>query len=121
MKVPIRMDYLERMPWVFVLICTTLVFLASIPAVGADAPLRLFRGPHLFIDDYLIEETKGLMRTTHQPKKLPKPILAKAESWHQQPLFFLKVMPDPSGDLFRMWYNVKNPGGHPSVCFATVG
>ena len=84
----------------------------------APPPPKLSAGPHLFIDEYLIAETKNLVRVVHQPEKLPQPILAKAESWHQQPLFFLKVMRDAGGNLFRMWYNVKNPGKHPPVCFA---
>ena len=79
---------------------------------------EMLAGPHLFIDEYLIAETENLVRVVHQPEKLPRPVLAKAESWHQQPLFFLKVMRDPGGNLFRMWYNVKNPGRHPGVCFA---
>jgi len=76
-----------------------------------------FPGPGLFIDDYLIEESEGLVRGTHQPEKLPEPILGKAEPWHQQPLFFQKVVRDPSTGHFRMWYNIKNPGGEPAVCF----
>jgi len=118
MNQPMRVSDIEGMPGLVALVCSTLVLTAYVPAVEADTPLRLSRGPHLFIDDYLIEESKGLVRTTHQPKKLPQPILGKAEPWHQQPLFFLKVMPEPGGNLFRMWYNVKNPGRHPNVCFA---
>jgi len=84
----------------------------------APLPPALSAGPHLFIDDYLVAEIQHLVRTTHQPEKLPAPVLAKAEPWHQQPLFFLKVMRDPADNRFRMWYNVKNPGRHPGVCFA---
>ncbi|HLA84953.1 MAG TPA: hypothetical protein VJL29_09175 [Thermoguttaceae bacterium] len=80
-------------------------------------PIPLDVGPHLFVDDYLIEQSIHLARTTHQPEKLPRPILSKAEPWHQQPLYFQKVLHDPRTSKFRMWYNVKNPGVKPSVCF----
>jgi len=85
--------------------------------IGAE-PIQLSPGPQLFVDDYLVEQGRGLVRTTHQPEKLPEPILAKAESWHLQPLFFQKVIRDPHSGLFRMWYNIKNPGGGPYVCYA---
>ncbi len=111
-------DRVHRTSCLIVLLCSALVLSAYASSARADTPLQLSRGPHLFIDDYLIDQSTGLVRTTHRPEKLPQPILAKAESWHQQPLFFLKVMRDPRGDLFRMWYNVKNPGAHPPVCFA---
>jgi hypothetical protein len=103
-------------------------FIAAVPTLApaggaktqeaAGEPIRLSIGPQLFIDDYLIEESEHLRRTTHQPVKLPQPILAKAQSWHLQPLFFQKVIYRPKTGLFEMWYNVKNPGGAPHVCFA---
>ena len=85
---------------------------------AAGEPIRLSIGPQLFIDDYLIEASEHLRRTTHRPVKLPRPILAKAESWHLGPLFFQKVIRRPEIGLFEMWYNVQNRGGSPSVCFA---
>ena len=99
-------------------VCGVVALIAPNDTTLADAePLRLSPGPHLFIDDYLIE-TCDLTRVTHAPEKLPSPILAKSESWHLQPLFFLKVIEDRQGRLLRMWYNVKNPGRTPHVCFA---
>ena len=104
------------------------VFIAAHPTLApagctinqeaADEPIRLSIGPQLFIDDYLIVESEHLRRTVNRPVKLPRPILAKAESWHLQPLFFQKVICRPETGLFEMWYNVKNPGGGPYVCFA---
>ena len=87
-------------------------------AMNCSAPIRLSRGPHLFIDDYLIAESNGLTRTTHQPRKLPEPVLRKAEPWHLQPQWFMKVDRNPKSGLFRTWYNVKNPGGAPYLCYA---
>ena len=80
-------------------------------------PITMSPGPGLFIDDYLIEASEGLVRQTHRPDKLPAPVLGKGECWHQQPLFFQKVIVDPSTGRFLMWYNIKNPGGEPAVCF----
>ena len=87
--------------------------------MSATGPVRLPEGVHLFIDDHWIEASAGLVRTTHQPEKLPGPVIPKAESWHQQPLFFLTVLRDADPSSFRMWYNVKNPG-HPRLytCYA---
>lgn len=86
----------------------------SLPA----QPIRLSSGPQLFIDEYLIAESNGLVRTTHQPEKVLRPVLGKAESWHRQPQWSLKVIYYPGSTLYRMWYNVKNPGGAPEWCYA---
>ena len=60
-------------------------------------PQRIGKGSHLLIDDFLIDPEGGRerafaqpVRTTHQPEKLPEPILRK-EGWHEQALFHLKV------------------------------
>jgi len=75
-------------------------------------------GSNLFIDDYLIAESQGLRRTTHQPEKLPQPVLRKGESWHVGPLWFMKVARDVETGLFRAWYNVINPGETPKYRYA---
>ena len=74
-------------------------------------PIELGPGTHLFVDDYLVADSKGLVRTTHQAERSPHPILAKAEPWHEQPMFQLEVIPDPERPGWRMWYSIKNPGG----------
>jgi len=75
-------------------------------------------GTNLFIDDYLIEESRELTRTTHRPEKLSEPVLRKGESWHVGPLWFMKVARDVETDLFRAWYNVINPGETPKYRYA---
>ena len=74
------------------------------------APLRIGKGPHLLIDDHLIDSEGGRERAfgqptriPHRPEKLPEPILRK-EGWHEQAMFHLKVIHDPQMDCFRMWY-----------------
>jgi hypothetical protein len=91
---------------------------ATAAPAGQEAPLRLGPGPHLFVDDYLVATSVGLTRTTHQPVKLPEPVFQKGESWHLQPQWFMKVAYDGKAGSFRAWYNVKNPGGAPNVCYA---
>ncbi len=85
---------------------------------GESVFVRLTPGPHLFIDDFLVAESVNLVRTTHQPEKLPEPVIQKGASWHLQPLFYMRVAYDAPTGLFRAWYNVKNPGGNPSICYA---
>jgi len=81
-------------------------------------------GPNLFIDNFLIAESRGLTRNTHQPEKLAEPVLRKAESWHTQPQWFFEVKRNPMTGGFRVWYNLKNfmhsgPGGSgPGICYA---
>lgn len=80
-----------------------------------DTDHTLSPGPHLLVDDHLVEESRGLVRTTHAPDKVPIVPLPKAEPWHQQPLFFQTVLRDPDTGRFRIWYNVRNPEAHPDV------
>ena len=82
------------------------------PAPGAELPLRLGRGPHLFVDDYLIESSQGVVRTTHQPEKLPQPIMAPAPPHHDTPACVLAVIDDRQAGLYRMWYAVRFPAIH---------
>lgn len=113
------------MNWIvyLALMCSvlTVVMLADCVLAGdglatASDVVDFSLGPNLFIDEYLIDESEGLTRTTHQPEKLPEPVLRRAESWHLQPQWFLEVIPDPVTGKFRAWYNSKNPGGAPYVC-----
>ena len=76
-------------------------------ARGPAGPLVLDAGPHLFIDDYLIEVAEGLTRTTHQPLKAADPILGVAGAGvHREVLFHLSVLCDSQRRQFpfRMWY-----------------
>ena len=90
----------------------SLLLLAFLSATAwcSDAPLRLGRGPQLFVDDHLVEASSGLVRTTHQPKKLPGPILAPSDRWQDTPSCVLSVVDDRQAGLFRMWYAVRFPG-----------
>jgi hypothetical protein len=86
---------------------------------ASKSVISLGPGPHLFVDDHLIARSSGLTRTTHQPERLPAPVIAKAEPWHEMPLFFHKVIRDQATGRFRMWYNIRNNGPDvPSTCYA---
>ena len=54
------------------------------PWFWPDEPIRLSSGTHLFRDDCLFAESKGLTRTTHQPHKLAEPVPPSGE-WDQRP------------------------------------
>jgi hypothetical protein len=90
------------------------------PTAASPGPFVLGPGPHLFIDDHLIADSEGLARVTHRPARLPCPVLRRAEPWHLQPQWFLHVQPPGThgAEGFRVWYNVKNPGGRPAICYA---
>lgn len=61
--------------------------------------------PNLFIDDYMIAESRGLARTTHQPEKLAEPVLTR-----DGPLLYTKVLYDPDLARYRLWYNATGSG-----------
>ena len=68
-------------------------------------PIRLGAGPHLLIDDFLIERSNGLARRVNCPRrdpKIPNPIITGKEDLNFQP--FLTVLRDPENGRFRMWY-----------------
>jgi len=62
--------------------------------------VKLSLGPNLFIDDYLIADSNGLKRTTHQPQKDPNPI------FHVPPG---QVLYDCNSSRYRMWYTESHP------------
>jgi len=70
------------------------------------SPLPLSAGSHLFVDDYLVETSEGLVRTTHQPVKLPEPILQTNDGKHVGVLWHLKVLQDQERNEspFRILY-----------------
>ena len=62
------------------------LFLSVVPAFPAE-PIRLAAGPHLFIDDYLIETQSNLRRIIVQPQRLPEPVVTALEDTNWQPWF----------------------------------
>ena len=86
-----------------------LVLVAAVAVGNAAQSAVLAEGPHLFIDDFLIAKSRGLTRTTHQPERVPVPVLAE-----DRPVFYLKVLHDADLGRHRMWYNKMDP----VLCYA---
>lgn len=89
-------------------------------------PLELSPGPHLFIDDYLVEDRWGLDRVLQQPEKhLRNPVLVRDRPWEGDLAYRPCVIDDPERGCFRMWYqcfsstNYFGAGGPPyHLCYA---
>ncbi len=82
-----------------------LLSMLSCPAWAeqGQGTVEVNRGPHLFIDDYLIAESEGVKKVTQHPKRVREgPILGWREHTTQP---YLTVLRDPRSGLFRMWYN----------------
>ncbi|HUR45257.1 MAG TPA: hypothetical protein VMZ27_05200 [Candidatus Saccharimonadales bacterium] len=80
--------------------------------------IELKPGAHLFLDDYLIEQSSGLERKVNSPKRsLPGPVVTGKEDKNFQP--YVTVLKDPSTSLFRMWYNVPVNGGQSHLAYIT--
>lgn len=80
-------------------------WIAVIPIVVATAiaSLETGPGPHLFLDNHLIEHMQGLRREVLPPERLPNPVLDQATFGTTQN--HLTVLPDPEGQRIRAWYN----------------
>lgn len=106
-----------------ILICGFVWLLLS-PSMGqaADAKaIQIGSERQLFFDDRLVEESRGLQRTWHQPVKEPTPVLKKTQQWEGMgPYVYGTVLRDPASGHFKIWYNCY-VGGHPDyfTCYAT--
>lgn len=71
-------------------------------------PLPLGPGPHLFIDDYLIDKTANVTRRVNCPErdaKIANPIITGREDLNFQP--YMTVLRDPEAGRFRIWYGAR--------------
>lgn len=69
------------------------------------APIELNAGPHLLIDDYLIEVVQGVNRRVCSPLRdmaIANPIVTAKEDRCFQPFF--TVSRSPETNMFRIWY-----------------
>lgn len=99
----------QRGFWRFIWLSLIIVLVPS--GVGAaDVPLRLSGGPHLLLDDFLIEKSQGLTRTVDRPRRdLAKPVVTGPEDKNWQPFF--TVLRDDKTGQFRIWYNTPRATG----------
>jgi hypothetical protein len=70
---------------------------------AADSPPDIGPGPHLFLDDFLIDRLDGLRRQVEPPQRLEKPVLDSKTFGTTQP--YLSVVRDPDTKRYRLWYN----------------
>ncbi len=80
----------------------------SKPKPASATPIRLQPGPHLFIDDHLIETCTGVTRRVNRPRRrLRGPIVTgkkgKGDACFQP---YLEVIRDAKTGRFRIWYGV---------------
>jgi len=76
-------------------------------ASRASEPIRLKAGPHLLVDDFLIERCTNVTRRVNCPKRdprIPNPIITGKEDHCVAP--YMTVVRDPQTGRFRIWYNV---------------
>lgn len=74
-------------------------------ATPASAPIVLGAGPHLFIDDYLVDPSSTAVRGVHKPDRsarIPNPVITGIEDGCFQP--YLSVHCDETSGRFRIWY-----------------
>ncbi|MFV2069032.1 MAG: hypothetical protein ACC645_18860, partial [Pirellulales bacterium] len=82
------------------------------PMADVGAPIRLHPGPHLFIDDFLIQRSHHIKRRVNRPQRdpnIPNPIVTGKEDRNFQP--FMTVIRDPQTGRFRIWYNARSDSG----------
>lgn len=71
----------------------------------AKKPIHLSPGPHLLIDDYLIESSANVGRVVNVPERgpsIPNPIVTGKEDGCFQP--YMTVIREPQTGRFRLWY-----------------
>jgi hypothetical protein len=77
------------------------------PLAGA---ITLRRGPHLLLDDFLIETSDQVTRRVNSPQRdLPGPVITAREDGNFQP--YVTVIRDPQTGRFRVWYDVPEDAG----------
>ncbi len=83
---------------------TVLLFACALMAQIPMPPISLQKGPHLFIDEYLIAEQVFISRTVNNPQKLAEPVVTGGKDGDQCFQPYLSVLQDPTSGRFRMWY-----------------
>src|SRR4051794_38955794 len=70
---------------------------------GSDPSIPLSAGPHLLLDDFLVEQSHGLKRrVVPAVRDLAGPVVTGKEDRNFQP--YVTVLRDPGSRRFRMWY-----------------
>jgi len=97
------------------MILAMMPLVASMWVHAAGQPVALSPGPHLFVDNFLIEDQSELARIVCPPQRLPEPIVTGPEDKCFQP--YLSVVRDPDTKRFRLWYGVPENAGQSHVAY----
>jgi hypothetical protein len=91
------------------------IYLPPALRVPVGTPIPLKAGPHLFVDDFLVESSSNITRKVNMPARdraIPNPIVTGKEDGCFQP--YLSVVRDSETHRFRLWYGTHtedfNPG-----------
>ncbi len=93
--------------------CGLLLVPALVGAADNRPPITLGPGPHLFVDDFLVEQSTQLTRVVNPVRRdLDQPVVTGKEDHNWQP--YVSVLRDPATRRFGMWYDVptKGKGSH---------
>jgi hypothetical protein len=78
----------------------------------------------LFVDDALVQDMQGLVRSYHVFERYPgNPVMVADQPWEDSYVYLYgRVMPDEGGSGYRMWYSCldfHDPAGGSRVLYAT--
>jgi len=92
-----------------------------VTAAAPTSPLDLKEGPHLFVDDYLIEVSQNVTRKVNQPQRfLQGPVIGNENPDFRNTQWMVTVIKEPEpGVPFRLYYAAENPDA-PGVYKATM-
>ena len=97
------------------IVCKASIYRPATTRLVAAEPIKLERGPHLFIDDFLIAESKNVRRVVNRPQRdehVNNPIISGKEDGCFQP--YMTVLRDSANGKFRIWYGARTPDFSPS-------
>ena len=86
---------------------TAAIYLPASPDASARGPIELKPGPHLLLDEFLIESSSNITRKVNRPVRdpaIPNPIVTGREDGCFQPN--MTVVRDGGSKRFRLWYGV---------------
>ncbi len=93
---------------------TSKIFSASEPSNAVDA-IPIHPGPHLFLDNFLIAESRNVLRRVNVPRRessIPNPVITGPEDRNFQP--YLTVVRDERTGRFRVWFDARPENRDPN-------
>jgi hypothetical protein len=90
-------------------------------APQSSVPIVLVAGPHLFIDDYLVDPSSTAARSVDKPERsaeISNPVVTGIEDGCFQP--YLSVHRDETSGRFRIWYGHSATWSPPTASAGTA-